>query len=81
MAQPDGWHRRAARGDETHELTEACAVPLGMVYGRLADPDATIAAAPVVAVEHRGGNGCTRDLGEITAAALDLVWSGLAPLS
>jgi len=42
---------------------------------------ATIAAALVVAVEHWGRNGCTRDLGEITAAALDLVRSGLAPLS
>jgi AcrR family transcriptional regulator len=42
---------------------------------------ATIAAALVVAVEHWGRNGCTGDLGEITAAALNLVRSGLAPLS
>jgi len=42
---------------------------------------ATIAAALVVAVEHWGRNGCTGDLGEITAAALNLVQSGLAPLS
>jgi len=42
---------------------------------------ATIAAALVVGVEHWGRNGCTGDLGEITAAALNLVRSGLAPLS
>jgi AcrR family transcriptional regulator len=42
---------------------------------------ATIAAALVVAVEHWGRNGCAGDLGEITAAALNLVRSGLAPLS
>jgi AcrR family transcriptional regulator len=42
---------------------------------------ATIAAALVVAVEHWGRNGCGGDLGEITAAALNLVRSGLAPLS
>ena len=42
---------------------------------------ATIAAALVVAVEHWGRNRCTGDLGEITAAALNLVQSGLAPLS
>ena len=42
---------------------------------------ATIAAALVVAVEHWGRNGCTGDLGEITAAALNLVQSGLALLS
>ena len=42
---------------------------------------AAIAAALVVAVEHWGRNGCTGDLGEITAAALNLVRSGLAPLS
>jgi AcrR family transcriptional regulator len=42
---------------------------------------ATIAAALVVAVEHWGRNGCTGDLGEITAAAVNLVRSGLAPLS
>jgi AcrR family transcriptional regulator len=42
---------------------------------------ATIAAALVVAVEHWGRNGCTGDLGEITAAALNLVRSGLASLS
>ncbi len=42
---------------------------------------ATLAAALVVAVENWGRNGCTGDLGEITAAALNLVRSGLAPLS
>jgi AcrR family transcriptional regulator len=41
---------------------------------------ATLAAALVVAVENWGRNGCTGDLGEITAAALNLVRSGLAPL-
>lgn len=42
---------------------------------------ATLAAALVAAVENWGRNGCTGDLGEITAAALNLVRSGLAPLS
>jgi hypothetical protein len=41
---------------------------------------ATVAAALVVAVENWGRNGCTGDLGEITAA-MNLVRSGLAPLS
>jgi len=39
-----------------------------------------LAAALVVAVEHWGRNGCTADLGELVAASLDLVRSGLAPL-
>jgi AcrR family transcriptional regulator len=42
---------------------------------------ATLAAALVVAVENWGSNGCTGDLGEITSTAMDLVRSGLAPLS
>jgi AcrR family transcriptional regulator len=42
---------------------------------------ASLAAALVVAVENWGRDGCTGDLGEITAAALNLVRSGLAPLS
>jgi AcrR family transcriptional regulator len=42
---------------------------------------ATLAAALVVAVENWGRNGGSGDLGEITAAALNLVRSGLAPLS
>ncbi len=42
---------------------------------------ATLAAALVVAVENWGSNGCTGDLGEITSTAIDLVRSGLAPLS
>jgi AcrR family transcriptional regulator len=42
---------------------------------------ATLAAALVVAVENWGRNGCIGDLGEITAAAMNLVRSGLAPLS
>ena len=42
---------------------------------------ATLAAALVVAVENWGRSGCTGDLGEITAAAMNLVRSGLAPLS
>jgi AcrR family transcriptional regulator len=42
---------------------------------------ATLAAALVVAVENWGRNGCKDDLGEITAAAMNLVRSGLAPLS
>jgi len=42
---------------------------------------ASLAAALVVAVENWGRNRCTGDLGEITAAAVNLVRSGLAPLS
>ena len=42
---------------------------------------ATLAAALVVAVENWGSNGCTGELGEITATAMNLVRSGLAPLS
>jgi uncharacterized membrane protein len=42
---------------------------------------AAIAAALVVAVEHWGREGCAGDLGEITAVALNLVGSRLAPLS
>jgi AcrR family transcriptional regulator len=42
---------------------------------------ATLAAALVSGVEHWGRNGCTGDLGEITAMTLNLVRSGLAPLS
>jgi AcrR family transcriptional regulator len=42
---------------------------------------ATLAAALVVAVENWGRNGCTGDLGDITATAMNLVRSGLAPLS
>jgi hypothetical protein len=42
---------------------------------------ATLAAALVVAVENWGRNSCAGDLGEITAAAMNLVRSGLAPLS
>jgi AcrR family transcriptional regulator len=42
---------------------------------------ATLAAALVAAVENWGRNGCTGNLGETTAAAINLVRSGLAPLS
>jgi AcrR family transcriptional regulator len=42
---------------------------------------ASLAAALVVAVENWGSNGCAGNLSEITAAALNLVRSGLAPLS
>jgi AcrR family transcriptional regulator len=41
----------------------------------------TVAAALVVAVENWGRNGCVGDLGELVAASLDLVRSGLAPLT
>jgi len=40
-----------------------------------------LAAALVVAVENWGRNGCTGDLGELVAASLDLLRSGLAPLA
>src|ERR1700758_5848628 len=42
---------------------------------------ATLAAAPVVAVQEWGDDGCTGDLGEIVAASVDLVRCGLAPLA
>ena len=42
---------------------------------------ATLAAALVVAVEKWGRDGCTGDIGEIVAASVDLVRSGLAPLA
>jgi hypothetical protein len=42
---------------------------------------ATLAAALVTGVENWGRNGCTGDLGDITATALNLVRTGLAPLS
>ena len=41
----------------------------------------TVAAALLVAVENWGRNGCVGDLGELVAASLDLVRSGLAPLT
>jgi AcrR family transcriptional regulator len=57
-------------------------------YSEMSDRDlvaevagATLAAGLVVAVENWGRNGCRDDLGEITAAAMNLVRSGLAPLS
>lgn len=40
----------------------------------------TLAAALVVAVENWGRNGCVGDLGEVVAASLDLLRSGLAPM-
>jgi AcrR family transcriptional regulator len=40
-----------------------------------------LAAALVAAVEHWGRNGCVGDLGAIVAASLELIRSGLAPLS
>ena len=42
---------------------------------------AVVAAALVTAVEHWGRTGCTGDLGEITARSMNLIRSGLAPLS
>jgi hypothetical protein len=39
-----------------------------------------LAAALVAAVEHWGAGGCVGDLGEIVAASVDLIRSGLAPL-
>jgi AcrR family transcriptional regulator len=41
----------------------------------------TLAAALVVAVKNWGRNGCVGDLGELVAVSLDLVRSGLAPLT
>jgi hypothetical protein len=41
----------------------------------------TLAAALVVGVETWGRNGCRDDLAAITATCLDLLRSGLAPLT
>ena len=77
-------HLRVVQSSFAHVLTE-------FVKSRRPDvpnPDlaaevagATLAAALVAAVEHWGRNGCTGDLGELVAAGLDLVRSGLAPLA
>ncbi len=40
-----------------------------------------LAAALVVAVENWGRDGCAGDLGQVVAASLDLLRSGLAPLA
>jgi hypothetical protein len=40
-----------------------------------------LAAALVAAVEHWGRQGCVGDLGAVVAAGLELIRSGLAPLS
>lgn len=42
---------------------------------------ATLAAALVVAVEKWGRDGCTGDIGAIVATSVDLLRSGLAPLT
>ncbi|HVQ98338.1 MAG TPA: TetR family transcriptional regulator, partial [Mycobacterium sp.] len=42
---------------------------------------AVLAAALVTAVQKWGDDGCIGDLGEIVAASVDLVRSGLAPLT
>jgi hypothetical protein len=42
---------------------------------------AVVAAALVTSVEHWGRNGCAGDLGEITATSMNLIRSGLSPLS
>ena len=77
-------HLRVVQSSFAHVLTE-------FVKSRRPDvpnPDlaaevagATLAAALVAAVEHWGRNGCTGDLGELVAAGLDLVRSGLASLA
>jgi AcrR family transcriptional regulator len=57
-------------------------------YGGVANLDlvaevagATLAAALVTAVQKWGDDDCTGDLGEIVAASVDVVRSGLAPLA
>jgi AcrR family transcriptional regulator len=77
-------HLRVVQSSFAHVLTE-------FVRNRhpdVADIDlaaevagATLAAALVVGVENWGRNGCAGDLGKIVATSLDLVRSGLAPLS
>jgi AcrR family transcriptional regulator len=77
-------HLRVVQSSFAHVLTE---------FIRNRHPDVTnielaadvagsaLAAALVVAVENWGRNACTEDLGELVAASLDLVRSGLAPLA
>lgn len=77
-------HLRVVQSSFAHVLTE-------FVRNRHPDlPDidlaaevagSTLAAALVAAVENWGRNGCAGDLGELVAASLDLVRSGLAPLT
>ncbi len=77
-------HLRVVQSSFAHVLTE-------FVRNRHPDlPDidlaaevagSTLAVALVAAVENWGRNGCSGDLGELVATSLDLVRSGLAPLS
>ncbi|OBF80469.1 TetR family transcriptional regulator [Mycobacterium sp. 852002-51163_SCH5372311] len=76
-------HLRVVQSSFAHVLTEFVkgrrpTVPNPELSAEVAG--AALAAALVVAVEHWGRNGCTGDLGELVAASLDLVRSGLAPL-
>jgi AcrR family transcriptional regulator len=64
----------------TRFVTERCGAAPGIdLLAEVAG--ATLAAALVTAVENWGRNGCTGDLDEITATCVNLVRSGLAPLS
>ncbi|MGB8388252.1 TetR/AcrR family transcriptional regulator [Mycobacterium sp.] len=77
-------HLRVVQSSFAHVLTE---------FVRNRQPDVSnidlaaevagsvLAAALVVAVENWGRTGCTGDLGEVVAAGLDLVRSGLAALA
>lgn len=77
-------HLRVVQSSFAHVLTEFVKsrrpeVPNPELAAEVAG--ATLAAALVAAVEHWGSNGCTGDLGELVAASLDLVRSGLALLA
>lgn len=77
-------HLRVVQSSFAHVLTEF----VRKRNPRMANIDlaaevagSALAAALVAAVEHLGRAGCTGDLGEVVAASLDLVRSGLAPLA
>jgi AcrR family transcriptional regulator len=77
-------HLRVVQSSFAHVLTEFAKsrrpqVPNPELAAEVAG--STLAAALVAAVEHWGRNGCTDDLGELVAASVDLVRSGLAPLA
>ena len=75
-------HLRVVQSSFSGVITEFIKSRYSDMPGLVAEvAGAALAAALVVAVENWGRNRCTGDLGEITAAAVNLVRSGLAPLS
>jgi AcrR family transcriptional regulator len=77
-------HLRMVQSSFAHVLTEF----IRTRYAEVPDLElvaevagAVLAAALVTAVQKWGDDGCIGDLGEIVAASVDLVRSGLAPLT